>query len=78
MNAARKNVKILQNMKLVLKSRNLKQNKMVFDLQRLRRSIKIHIFKTPRILRIPGPVQFGTCICSYVETILSLSCLRIF
>ena len=31
-------------------------------------------------LRTPGPVQFGTCICSNVETILSrnLSCLRIF
>ena len=23
------------------------------------------------LLRTPGPVPFGTCICSYVETILS-------
>ena len=26
------------------------------------------------LLRIPGPVQFGTCICSNVETILSWTC----
>ena len=26
------------------------------------------------LLRTPGPVPFGTCICSYVETILSLTC----
>ena len=32
------------------------------------------------LLRTPGPVPFGTCICSNVETILSwnLSCLRTF
>ena len=26
------------------------------------------------LLRTPGPVPFGTCICSYVETILSWTC----
>ena len=26
------------------------------------------------LLRTPGPVAFGTCICSYVETILSWTC----
>ena len=26
------------------------------------------------LLRIPGPVPFGTCICSNVETILSWTC----
>ena len=26
------------------------------------------------LLRTPGPVQFGTCICSNVETILSWTC----
>ena len=26
------------------------------------------------LLRTPGPVPFGTCICSYVETILSRTC----
>ena len=26
------------------------------------------------LIRIPGPVPFGTCICSYVETILSWTC----
>ena len=26
------------------------------------------------LLRTPGPVPFGTCICSNVETILSLTC----
>ena len=26
------------------------------------------------LLRTPGPIPFGTCICSYVETILSLTC----
>ena len=26
------------------------------------------------LLRTPGPVPFGTCICSYVETVLSWTC----
>ena len=26
------------------------------------------------LLRTPGPVTFGTCVCSNVETILSLTC----
>ena len=26
------------------------------------------------LLRTPGPVPFGTCICSYVDTILSWTC----
>ena len=35
-------------------------------LQRVRRTNRGRL-----LLRTPGPVPFGTCICSYVETILS-------
>ena len=44
---------------------------------RKRRSSKLIYWPANRgrlLLRTPGPVPFGTCICSYVETILSQTC----
>ena len=38
------------------------------------RDVQIHNNRGRLLLRTPGPVPFGTCICSNVETILSLTC----
>ena len=50
----------------------------VFDTITLFREVSIRHLQRVRLanrgrllLRTPGPFQFGTCICSYVETILS-------